>query len=258
MLRENKLDRGIRLFDSPWLDALSRVHPALPGLFYGPLCLTGIAWGLWLGTPVLSACGWLLGGYAFWTLSEYLIHRFLFHFHPRNPRLQEMFYYIHEHHHRYQEKDRLLAPPLLSVTFMLVFLALFYATIGTTMGAGPMLVFSAGFGLGYLAYDYTHYYIHFARPASRHGRFLRRCHLQHHFARPDRWFCVSCPWVDFLFGTQWTAHRAADIDEQEETNQHTSPSIAVGPKETQGVESRQALPPKVVQYEQQRAAQGAG
>lgn len=201
MFRENRLRRGIRLFDHPLLDWASRVHPVLPALFWGPLSVGGIAWGLWSGFPVELAVGLLAAGYLSWIVSEYFIHRWFFHFRPRATWLKRLFYYVHEHHHRYQEFDRLLAPPLLSLSLGAVSVGLFYVLIGRTMGFAAMCVFGGGFGIGYLIYDYTHLYIHFARPKSRWGRFLRRCHLEHHFARPDRWFCISLPWLDFVFRT---------------------------------------------------------
>ena len=64
-----------------------------------------------------------------------------------------------------------------------------------------MLPLFSGFIVGYLGYDYVHYYTHFARPTSWIGKGLRKRHLQHHFAFGDRWYGVSSPIWDYVFGT---------------------------------------------------------
>ena len=116
---------------------------------------------------------------------------------PRNPRLKKIFYPVHQLHHDAQEWDRLVAPLLMSVPIWLAFLWLFWVTLGTPI----VFPFVAGFTIGYLAYDYIHFYTHFGRPRTWIGRGLRRRHLQHHFAAHDRWYGVSSPLWDFVFRT---------------------------------------------------------
>jgi sterol desaturase/sphingolipid hydroxylase (fatty acid hydroxylase superfamily) len=54
---------------------------------------------------------------------------------------------------------------------------------------------------GYLAYDMLHYAIHRGVMKSRIGAYLRKHHLQHHYAVPERNFGVSSPLWDFVFRT---------------------------------------------------------
>lgn len=199
--QERLLRRGIRLFKHPVLDWASRAHPLLPALLWGPLVIAFF----WYGVASIASKGTiaigLLIGFCAWILTEYAIHRWFFHFRPRSAAARRFFYYVHEHHHRYQEWDRLLAPPMLSLSIAAVLLPAIYLTVGRWLGLPLMCVFLTGYSVGYLVYDYTHLYLHFARPRTRWGRYLRRCHLEHHFARPDRWFCISFPPLDFLFLT---------------------------------------------------------
>jgi sterol desaturase/sphingolipid hydroxylase (fatty acid hydroxylase superfamily) len=201
MSQEVKLQRGMRLFDHPVLDWMSRVNPLLPGIVWGLVVAAFIAYGLADGVAWRNAIWLLAAGYVLWNFAEYVLHRAIFHWRPRGKRMRRIYYYVHEHHHRYQEWDRLLAPPLMSLPIFVLVLAALYLTIAMPFGLGPMSIVFGGFGIGYLIYDYTHLYIHFAKPKTRLGRFLRKCHLQHHFARPDRWFGISCPWIDYLMGT---------------------------------------------------------
>ena len=61
--------------------------------------------------------------------------------------------------------------------------------------------FFAGFVVGYLFYDGTHYYVHHFVPTTRWGKFLRRHHMTHHFADHDGGFGVSSPLWDLIFRT---------------------------------------------------------
>ena len=71
------------MFDSELLDRLSRVHPTVPLFIFIPAI--AVLFGLGQqNTPALQAIGLLLGGYAFWTLTEYWMHRVVFHFEPED------------------------------------------------------------------------------------------------------------------------------------------------------------------------------
>ena len=188
---------NVRAFDNPVLERPSRVHPAVPACVWGPIALGIIYFGyhrdLSAGAVALTS----IAGVAAWTLAEYFLHRWAFHWQPNNPRLRKLVYPIHGLHHDYQEWDRLVAPPLLAVPLWFAFLGLFWLALGSPW----VFPFLGGFTIGYLVYDYTHFYTHFGRPRSRIGKGLRRRHLQHHFACPDRWYGVSSPLWDYVFCT---------------------------------------------------------
>ncbi len=173
----------------------------MPWLCFGPFVVAGPVIAAVFGVPGWKIAALWAGGLGSWIVAEYLIHRFVFHFRPRAIWLKRQVYYLHEHHHRYQEWDRLVAPPLMSLSFAAIFLAIAYATVGPWYGWPRVLAFLGGFVAGYVWYDHVHFTIHFVRPRTAYGRFLRRCHWQHHFAHSGRWFCVSFPWLDYLFGT---------------------------------------------------------
>jgi len=190
-------DQQVRAFDNPLLERLSRVHPALPVSVWGPVALGLIVLGWWMGLSVTAAAGLVVFGALIWTLTEYLLHRYVFHWEPKSASLRKTVYPLHQLHHDVQEWDRLVAPPLLSVPIWLVFLGLFWLLLGTP----TLFPFFGGFTIGYLCYDYVHFFTHFGTPRTRIGKALRRRHLQHHFACHDRWYGVSSPLWDFVFRT---------------------------------------------------------
>jgi dihydroceramide fatty acyl 2-hydroxylase len=196
-LRADELRASPPLFASPRLDRLTRVHPAVPVLLYGPIVVALLAWTLgggvrWRVAPLVAA------GYGLWTLTEYWLHRVVFHFEPDHGIGLRLHYLIHGVHHDHpNDPGRLVMPPSASVPLALVFGLVFYAVLGDPTWR-PV---AAGFISGYVAYDTLHYLLHHRVPRSRLGRSLRERHLRHHFQDDTRGFGVSAPYWDAVFGT---------------------------------------------------------
>ena len=209
MLKENKLHRGFRVFENGALDWLSRAHPAIPAVTFIPIAAASTAFAAYLGMEWYHYLWSLPAGFLVWTLAEYWLHRSFFHWRPNSRTLARMQYWVHEHHHRYQEWDRLVAPPMMAAPIFAFFLVLFWFAFGGTiaatwMGSLPhpsMFTVIAGFIVGYLVYDYTHFATHFMPCKGSWMKTRRKLHYQHHFAFPDRWFGISMPLWDYVFGT---------------------------------------------------------
>jgi dihydroceramide fatty acyl 2-hydroxylase len=198
--RSELLKASPRMFDSDLLDKLSRVHPAVPVVIYVPEILVL----LWLalsadGRPSgLGLIGLFVGGYLLWTLSEYWIHRVIFHFEPEEGFGARLHWIIHGVHHDHPNDPlRLVMPPSVSVPLSSLFLVAFWAVLGTPLWYG----FGAGFIAGYLIYDMTHYHLHHHKPKTRMGKRLRELHMRHHFQDDTTGFGISAPYWDTAFGT---------------------------------------------------------
>ncbi len=190
-------EKTVRLYEHPFLEWLSRIHPAVPILLWGPVALGLMYWGYRSGISAWATLAITVGGLLFWTLAEYFLHRVVFHWEPKSVAMRRFYYPMHRLHHDVQEWDRLVTPPLMAVPFWLVFFALFYLVLGQPW----LFPFAGGFTIGYLCYDYVHYMTHFGNPKSKLGRTLRQRHLQHHFGGDDVWFGVSSQIWDYVFGT---------------------------------------------------------
>ena len=197
MNRSEVLKASPPMFESRWLDMCSRVHPAVPVLLFAP----AIAILLTLGVERVggvAAVAWVLGGYVFWTLTEYWMHRIVFHFEPEDGIGARLHWIIHGVHHDHpNDPMRLVMPPSVSVPLAVGFYLLFLLVLGGTIAPA----FGAGFLAGYLIYDMTHYHVHHHTPRTRAGRRLREAHMRHHFQDDTRGFGVSAPWWDHVFGT---------------------------------------------------------
>ena len=186
------------MFENPLLERLSRISPRTVLAVFVPYCLLAFYQGLRAGTD-LGTAGWLfLAGILFWTFFEYILHRFVFHFYPDWKLQQRLQFTMHGVHHQYpNDKDRLVMPITVSIPLSFLLLGVFYLLLGNLAWS-----FGSGFMLGYLAYDMTHYSIHFFTRV-KHPIFLklRQHHMDHHFRDSQRGFGVSSPFWDHIFRT---------------------------------------------------------
>ncbi len=194
-----------RMFDRDWLDRLSRVHPAVPLVIFIPAIAVLFALGQ-EGVPPLEVGAWVFGGYLFWTLTEYWMHRLVFHFEPEEGIGARLHWIIHGVHHDHPNDPlRLVMPPSVSVPLAALFCGAFLLVLGTP---GGWLV-GVGFLLGYLIYDMTHFHLHHHKPRTRLGRLMRELHMRHHFQDDTRGFGVSAPFWDYVFRTPQKRSRAS-------------------------------------------------
>jgi dihydroceramide fatty acyl 2-hydroxylase len=185
------------MFESDLLDRLSRVHPVIPIVIFLPAIVVLFVLGA-RELTTLAVLGLVVGGYLFWTLTEYWIHRLVFHFEPEEGWGARFHWIIHGVHHDHPNDPlRLVMPPSVSVPLAALFYGLFVLVMGTPAGN----VFAAAFLAGYLAYDMLHYHVHHHRPRSRADRVLRELHMRHHFQDDTRGFGISAPWWDYVFRT---------------------------------------------------------
>src|SRR5213075_3603446 len=85
-----------RMFESDFMEFFSRVHPATPLILYLPVVGLMLYVALWRqGFPVFVVVGLFLLGMLLWTLTEYLIHRYIFHYEPKTRVGKRLHYIIH-------------------------------------------------------------------------------------------------------------------------------------------------------------------
>jgi len=187
------------MFESDFLERFSRIHPATVFIVWIPVAAFFLArTALRHDVGGLGMAGAFAGGMFTWTFAEYVLHRWVFHWVNDTAWGRRVHFLLHGVHHECpNDRDRLVMPLPTSVPLALIFYALFYVTVGQAL-SGP---FFAGFVIGYLFYDGTHYFVHHFTPTSRWGKFLRRHHLTHHFADHDGGFGVSSPLWDHVFRT---------------------------------------------------------
>lgn len=192
--------QSIRLFENDLLERLSHVHPITPLVFWSPMA----GWLLWHGqtTHGLGAGAIALlavAGILTWSLTEYVLHRFLFHFPAKSRAGKWLVFLFHGNHHADpKDKTRLVMPPAGAIPIMAV-LYLFFSAL---LPAAWVAVFSAFFIVGYLVYDYIHYAAHHFPMRNPVAKFLKHYHLKHHYSGQAGRYGVSSPLWDLVFGTR--------------------------------------------------------
>jgi sterol desaturase/sphingolipid hydroxylase (fatty acid hydroxylase superfamily) len=187
------------MFEHDMLERFSRIHPATPFVVWIPVASFFLVRSFARGDLAVVAMGPVfVGGTFAWTLAEYLLHRYVFHWTSDTAWGKRVHFLLHGVHHEYPgDKDRLVMPLLASVPLSVIFYWVFALAMGRAIGEP----FFAGFVVGYLFYDGTHYYVHHFVPTTRWGKLLRRHHLTHHHADHDGGFGVSTPIWDLVFAT---------------------------------------------------------
>src|SRR6202789_2676215 len=120
-----------RVFASDILERLSRGHPAVPPIIFVPVITALLVLGFIHGAGAWTVA-WIAGGYVFWTLTEYWLHRIVFHFEPEAGIGAKLHWIIHGVHHDHpNDPMRLVMPPSVSIPLASLFVWGFYAVLGT-------------------------------------------------------------------------------------------------------------------------------
>lgn len=178
-----------KLFRNKALELLTKTNPFVHVITYGGCIVCFLALSK---IPIHQYWWLLLVGVLLWTLTEYLMHRFVFHL-PQS----KFQYLIHGVHHEFpRDKERLMMPPVPGVIFITLFYGLFFLPFQIHTA-----IIMAGFLIGYLVYTFIHYMIHAWKPIAG-IEFLWTHHHKHHNPKLEHTcFGVSTPIWDYVFGT---------------------------------------------------------
>lgn len=187
-----------RMFKSSLLESLSKVHFAVPLFIFIPAIAIFIyrAFGIY-HVSFLYFLGYFALGIFIWTLTEYVLHRFIFHFHPSSSWGKRIHFIFHGVHHDYpRDKKRLVMPPSVSIPLALLFYYIFYLILPN---GGALSSFFAAFLAGYLAYDMMHYAMHHHNFKSPLMKRIKQHHMLHHYQDEHKGFGVSSALWDKIF-----------------------------------------------------------
>lgn len=200
-----------QLFKNQYLEYLTKTHPL-------------VIWGMYL--PVIILLPWyssekldfnalrisltFAGGMIFWSLFEYIMHRFVFHYIASSEKGKKISYIIHGNHHEYpRDRERLFMPAAPSLIIASTLFLIFSVALGKHVFA-----FFPGFMLGYLIYGSMHYAIHAWNPPYKWMKGLWRNHHLHHYKNEHMGFGVSSTLWDHVFGTMFDLKKEKEDKEK--------------------------------------------
>jgi sterol desaturase/sphingolipid hydroxylase (fatty acid hydroxylase superfamily) len=134
-------------------------------------------------------------GFAGWTLTEYILHRFVLH--PRNRRVAG----IAREHVAHHANPSYFAPTHLKIALAAIALAILMPLTRGLFGWLPSALFCGSYLVTYVSYEVIHRRFHTHAPRSRLGTLLRKHHLAHHFSCPQLNHGVTTRLWDRVFGT---------------------------------------------------------
>ena len=199
-------DETARMFKSDFLEAFSKVHWSVPLFIYVPV-IVYLFYSSIVDYKVsaLDMLGLIIAGLFVWTITEYLLHRFIFHFNATSDFGKRISFMFHGVHHDYpNDTKRLVMPPSVSIPLAVGFFFLFKAILGN-ISVAPFYI---GFITGYLFYDISHYAIHHFNMHSKFWLAIKNHHMRHHYQNPELGFGVSSPLWDLIFKTDYDAQKA--------------------------------------------------
>ena len=200
-----------RLFRNHYLEMLTKTHPLVIWGIYLPV----IVYFLYHSSSILffapeTILLSFLAGMLIWTLFEYIMHRFVFHWVAESERARKIVYVMHGNHHHFpRDKERLFMPPVPSLILASIIFSIYYLLIGRL----AFMVFP-GFMLGYLLYGSMHYAIHAWNPPFKWMKPLWRNHHLHHYKDDHKGFCVSTTIWDRVFGTMFDLKKEKEDKEK--------------------------------------------
>jgi sterol desaturase/sphingolipid hydroxylase (fatty acid hydroxylase superfamily) len=203
-----------QLFRNSYLEMLTKTHPLVIWGLYFPASIgllyysySKFDYGIW------KILGLFALGMFFWTLFEYVMHRFAFHFMAESERSKKIVYILHGNHHHYpRDKERLFMPPVPSLILAVVVLSLQYLILGKLA-----FMFFPGFIIGYLMYGTMHYAIHAWNPPFKWMKPLWRNHHLHHYKDQGKGYGVSTTIWDRVFGTMFDLKKEKEDKERVKT-----------------------------------------
>jgi sterol desaturase/sphingolipid hydroxylase (fatty acid hydroxylase superfamily) len=192
-------NESVRMFESEFMEFCSHVHPIVPLVIYLPF----IAWLLFVAfwqkqLSTVAVVALFAVGMVMWTLFEYLMHRYVFHYQPKSAWGKRLHFIIHGVHHDYpNDASRLVMPPAVSIP---IAVAMYFVFSLAFARFAPAL--SAGFAFGYVCYDSIHYATHHISAKRGPLFWLKQYHLRHHYKDDHFGYGVSSPVWDFILGTK--------------------------------------------------------
>jgi 4-hydroxysphinganine ceramide fatty acyl 2-hydroxylase len=192
----NSRSQQIRLFRNEQLERLTVISPRGFAVIWC-LLLPFIAWVGWGSASFYAAFGLVLAGIAVWTVFEYVMHRYLFHWKSDSQLVQKFVYLMHGNHHADPNDPlRNLMPPIVSIPIA----SGVWAACVLPLGPSGTWVF-LGFMVGYVAYDVTHYACHQWAMKGQLAFILKRHHMRHHYAARHGNYAITALFWDRVFGS---------------------------------------------------------
>ncbi|UPO80363.1 fatty acid hydroxylase [Parasaccharibacter sp. TMW 2.1888] len=190
----------VRIFRQDWMESLTfisfRTFLCCCFVFESIVLTITVEYNVHFWHTIL----YIVYGLFIWLLTEYTLHRFIFHFSSERKMIQRLVYIFHGNHHiQPNHPYRTLMPVIVTLPVGLVIWALFVFLLKIGLGSALFL----GFYLGYIFYDSVHFATHNFQMKRFPFSLWKRHHLLHHYRTEEHNYAISVPWLDKVFRTHF-------------------------------------------------------
>jgi len=198
-LRPRGEEKG-KLFQSKFMETITRTSIYTPVIMHNLIAIAFLYYSV-TRTPlqVWQIIALFFAGWITWTLTEYWVHRVVYHTETSWKWLIKLQFVAHGIHHQYpRDAERLAMPPVPALLGISIFFGLFYLIMGIYSVA-----FFPGFLIGYMLYLMLHYSQHRVK-SPKYPPFAKlwKLHALHHYKYPQtKAFGVSTRLWDYVFRT---------------------------------------------------------
>lgn len=208
-MKTGNLTHSARIFKNPFLEIFTRTSLRLTLIHYPLIALALLFIGYKTTFIPIGTMAFITGiGLVFWSLFEYLMHRYLFHISDHIAGTEKFQYVMHGVHHcNPRDEERVFMPPVPGLLITSLIFGINFILMGWAAS-----FFTAGMVIGYLIYAWIHYNVHL-KPPHRLFRKLWKHHALHHYKYPDKAFGVSSPFWDVVFRTMPPKSKKSDVHE---------------------------------------------
>ena len=169
------------------------------GYLYAGLVLCFAFAAVWAGLFSWRTIPLLAIGLISWSLFEYIMHRFIFHYEARSRLGRKFLYHAHiSHHEDPLSGGGISASLVLGVPIGVAYWLLAWGVTGSWVAASWLFI---GLAAGFFGYKWVHFQCHHRRSRLRLLKYLRHYHLLHHYRTPEQRFGVTSPLFDIVCGT---------------------------------------------------------
>jgi len=183
---------------NPIIEFITRTHIAVPVTLYFVMAAGLLYFAIQrqhMNPYVVTTL--FFSGWLFFTLLEYVMHRWVFHMSIHNTVRRKIQYLAHGLHHEYpKDKKRLAMPVPASLVLAVAFFSFFWMIMNIyTYGFLP------GVLVGYASYLFVHFIVHMYQAPKNYFKHLWISHAIHHYKDNTVVFGVSSQLWDHVFGT---------------------------------------------------------
>ncbi|MCX5617623.1 sterol desaturase family protein [Bombella sp. TMW 2.2543] len=190
----------VRIFKQDWLENLTFTSLKKFLMFCVSFEVIVLSIAVFYGISLCKFFIYFMTALILWFITEYLLHRFVFHFASEKKEIQRLVYIFHGNHHiQPNHPYRTLMPIIVSLPIGLIIWGGSIYVCGISAGSS----FFSGFFAGYIFYDCMHFATHNFRMRSFPLSLWKRHHLLHHYQKEDHNYSISLPWLDILFRSKY-------------------------------------------------------